>query len=143
MNKTTVTKQNQYTKQTRMRLSITLSAILLIAIASILSIILINAQLSNKETAVIYQDGILIQSFDLSTCENQTLTFVSKSGKANTITISDGDIFVSEADCPDKLCVKQGPAKHNVVPIVCLPNKLVIVLKKSDSGKEEYDAVTY
>ena len=42
------------------------------------------------------------------------------------------------ADCPDKLCVRQGALDRNGV-IVCLPNR-VVVRVSTESGAD-YDAV--
>jgi hypothetical protein len=40
--------------------------------------------------------------------------------------IEDGEICVSSAECPDKTCVKMGKLRSESLPIVCLPNHLII-----------------
>lgn len=60
----------------------------------------------------------------------------------NLIEINDGKAYISEADCPDKLCVNKGKVCENGQQIVCLPNRVVIRIFKSES-KGEYDAVAY
>ena len=40
-----------------------------------------------------------------------------------------GAIRVSEADCPDKICVGMGWLTDGAFPIVCLPHRLMIRLK--------------
>ena len=40
----------------------------------------------------------------------------------------DGQVWCSEASCPDKLCVKQGKKHLNTDTIVCLPNKMVVTI---------------
>ncbi|GMG97264.1 NusG domain II-containing protein [Tepidimicrobium xylanilyticum] len=47
----------------------------------------------------------------------------------NLIEIGDGKVRVIEADCPDKLDVKQGYISEVGEVIVCLPNRLVIEIK--------------
>lgn len=47
----------------------------------------------------------------------------------NLIEIGDGKVRVIEADCPDKLDVKQGYISRVGEVIVCLPNRLVIEIK--------------
>ncbi len=42
----------------------------------------------------------------------------------NKIIITNSGAKVTEADCPDKLCIEQ--SKKGTYPIVCLPHKLVI-----------------
>ncbi len=51
----------------------------------------------------------------------------------NLIEIGDGKVRVIEADCPDKLDVKQGYISKVGEVIVCLPNKLVIEIKGASS----------
>ena len=60
---------------------------------------------------------------DLS--EDQEFTLPASGGGYNTITVRDGKIAVTSADCPDQYCVKQGFCNSGV-QIVCLPHDLVI-----------------
>ena len=53
----------------------------------------------------------------------------------NTITVKDGKIAVTWADCPDHYCMKRGFCTGGT-DIVCLPNRLVI----SFVGEQEVDA---
>lgn len=54
----------------------------------------------------------------------------------NLIEIGDGEVWVIEASCPDKLDVKQGKISKPGQIIVCLPNKLVIEIKGSPETVE-------
>lgn len=53
----------------------------------------------------------------------------------NLVELDDNKVRVIEADCPDKIDVKQGYISRIGETIVCLPNKLVIEIKglKTDS----------
>ena len=53
----------------------------------------------------------------------------------NTITVKDGKIAVTWADCPDHYCMKRGYCSGGT-DIVCLPNRLVIEFL----GDQEVDA---
>ena len=53
----------------------------------------------------------------------------------NTVTVRDGKIAVTWADCPDHYCMKRGYCSGGT-DIVCLPNRLVI----SFLGEQEVDA---
>ena len=66
---------------------------------------------------------------DLS--EDQEFTVECGSGY-NIITVRNGKIDVTEADCPDQYCVRQGFCNSGV-EIVCLPHGLVISFV-NDSG---------
>ena len=75
------------------------------------------------QTALVYQDGTLFYTLDLR--QNRTLTVTGPAGKT-IITVADGEVFVSHADCPDQVCVQHGPLQKNGGPIIGLPNRLTI-----------------
>lgn len=81
----------------------------------------------------IVQDGTILYRFDLNNTENQEIE-ISYDGKINTVLIENGKICIINADCPDKTCVHMGWLKSEVLPIVCLPNRLVIQYTKSDEA---------
>ena len=74
--------------------------------------------------AVVVQDGKEIASYPLD--KDIEVTIKSSVGGYNTLVIKDGKADVTEADCPDKLCVHQHSISYNGETIVCLPNKLVV-----------------
>lgn len=45
---------------------------------------------------------------------------------SNILIIEDGKAYISEADCPDKICVGQGSIEKKGDSIICLPHKLII-----------------
>ena len=47
----------------------------------------------------------------------------------NTIAIKDGTAYVSNADCPDKICYKHVPINRRGETIICLPNKVVVEIR--------------
>ena len=51
------------------------------------------------------------------------------SGGTNHLIIKDGEVWVSEATCPDKICVHQGKIHMDGEIIVCLPNKMTAQIK--------------
>lgn len=46
----------------------------------------------------------------------------------NTLMIKDGKANMIQADCPDKLCVKQKPISRKGESIICLPNRVVVTI---------------
>ena len=50
-------------------------------------------------------------------------------GGRNHLVIHDGYARIEEADCPDKLCVKQGTVSESGESLVCLPNRVVVAIK--------------
>ena len=55
-------------------------------------------------------------------------------GGTNHLVIEDGCAYLDYADCPDKLCVKQGKIRHGGQSLVCLPNKLAVRVVSDDGG---------
>lgn len=55
----------------------------------------------------------------------------------NILVIKDGEASISEASCPNKLCIKQGKISAEGQSIICLPNKLVVeVIGGKSSGTD-------
>lgn len=50
-------------------------------------------------------------------------------GGTNYLIIKDGGASITEASCPDKVCVHQGVVKEAGQALVCLPNKVIVTLK--------------
>ena len=70
----------------------------------------------------VWPDGKLLYELDLAT--DRQFTVEGENG-TNVITVRNGKIAVTEADCPDHYCMDRGFCAGGV-QIVCLPNRLVI-----------------
>lgn len=91
--------------------------------------------------AVIRQNGNEVQRIDLSAVSDRySITLRGENGEENVIFIEHGAISMHSASCPDKLCVKRGKLSTNGIPLVCLPNHIVIEIVGDAS---QIDAVTY
>lgn len=108
-------------------------AVLCIVFFSLLCAILVRNTGGN--TACIYSDGKLIKTIDLRNAADQTFTVYSEDSGYNVITVKDGTISVTDADCPDRICVMTAPISDGIQPIVCMPHKLVI---RIESNRTEY-----
>lgn len=86
----------------------------------------------NGSVVEIVQDNQVLYRFDLDQAENQTIE-VEYEGRNNTIEIRNHQIRMAEAECPDHTCVQMGWL-DSAVPIVCLPNHLVIQFKEGNNG---------
>lgn len=76
-----------------------------------------------QATAVeVWSDGALIQTLPLTT---DTEVRVESAGGVNIVTVREGKVAVTEADCPDEYCIKRGFCSGGT-QIVCLPNRLVL-----------------
>lgn len=72
----------------------------------------------------ITQDGQQVGLYPLD--EPRTLRYESDHGGYNVVVIQDGAVRVSEADCPDQICVRKGATNQTADPIACLPNGLIV-----------------
>lgn len=112
---------------------------ILLVIMSFLAIILHNFMQKPAKTAQIIQNGEVIKTVDLNVDEPYEFEIISPDGGHNTVRAENGKIGVVEADCPDKICVRQGFIDSGVLPIVCLPHRLSVII--TDNGGE-IDAVS-
>ena len=73
--------------------------------------------------------------YSLSLYKDQTVTVTTATG-TNTVTIRNGAVAVTAANCPDHYCMQRGFCQGGA-DIVCLPNRLVIKFL----GAQEIDGV--
>lgn len=105
------------------------------------AVILVRAHFTKSaSTARVFSDGTLVRTVDLNADEPYEFTVTFGDGGYNVIRVEDGKIGVTDADCPDKICMRRGLVGSGAVPIVCLPHKLYIVIDSSDTDAP--DAVT-
>ena len=64
---------------------------------------------------------------------------IDTDGGYNVITVKDGEVTVSEADCRDQICVEHKKIRKTGETIVCLPHKLVVTVTGDEPG--DFDAV--
>lgn len=82
---------------------------------------------SGTPYARITQDGTLLYEINLDTVEAPyVLQITDESGAYNQIEVSHGQIRMSQASCPDQICIHTGWIETDALPIVCLPNRVVI-----------------
>ena len=52
----------------------------------------------------------------------------------NTVTVKDGRVFVSYANCPDGICEDHRPIKYRGESIACLPHRLAVTVEGGEEG---------
>ena len=55
-------------------------------------------------------------------------------GGSNLLVIEAGEAFLTEADCPDLLCVRQGKIRYRGQVITCLPNRLTVTIEGGEDA---------
>ena len=77
---------------------------------------------SSAEYAEIYLNGTLYKTVPL----NQDTTFWVTDQYSNQITVKNGAIAFTDADCPGQDCVHSGSIHDTGRSLVCLPNRVEI-----------------
>ena len=93
--------------------------------------------MKGTNTVQIYSDNELYKEVSLDEeCEFE----IEYNGGHNVVKIHDGGVEVTDADCPDKVCVHTGFINKPSQSIVCIPNRLNIIIngEGDDAG---HDAV--
>ena len=110
-------------------------AVAMVLAVLIASIVMLTAK--NGGTVEVYVDGKLTYSYSLD--KNRTFEVDCDNGK-NVVEIKDGKVSVIDADCNNRACVKSKAISKKGEQIVCLPHKLIVVIKGGSEG--ELDART-
>lgn len=101
--------------------------VVLLLIAAV-SYILFTLSDEKPNKIVVRVDGEIVETFDIS----QAGTYSLNNG-TNILVIKDNEAWLTEANCPDKLCVKQGKISKVNQCITCLPNKLTVTVEGENS----------
>lgn len=109
-------------------------------LAAVLGMVLIHSHRQTGAAVQVLQDGTVTDTLFLN--RNGTYRYESPGGGYNLVVIRDGKVSVTEASCPDQICVRHGPTDQTADPIVCLPNKLVVRVLAPDGGTDQLDGVS-
>jgi len=82
--------------------------------------------------AHIYKAGELTEVVNLSMVTEPYSIVVHDDLGLNVVEVEPGRVSISKSDCRDGICVRQGWISGGVVPIVCLPNQVIITLDGGD-----------
>ncbi|MCD7708891.1 MAG: NusG domain II-containing protein [Clostridiales bacterium] len=106
---------------------------ILAAVCVVIFLIFMLQKSDGSGWVVVTVDGEEYGRYRLS--EEQEIEITDADGNVtNWLEISDGKANMTAADCPDKLCVKQGTISRTGENIVCLPNRVVVSVER---GKED------
>lgn len=104
-------------------------ALLAFALAAFGGVSLYSRLSMNKPEAVVYLDGVEQGRYPLS--EDTTVEIRQGIGW-NILQIRDGKADITEASCPDKVCVNHRPVNGQGESLVCLPNKMVVEIENGE-----------
>ncbi len=113
-------------KHTRRRLPIKTADLVLVGGLLVLAAVVFFVLCTHSPTggAVEVQvDGIAVVTLPLDT--DTTYVIDGVDGGHNTLVIADGKATITEATCPDGVCVRHRAIDRAGQSIICLPNKVV------------------
>jgi len=97
--------------------------VIIIAISCVL--LLVNQIVFSKPARYleITVDGVVVETLDLN--RDTEILVNGYHGGTNRIVIESRKVHVSDATCPDKICIHQGTIEQAGESIVCLPNRMI------------------
>lgn len=114
-------------------------ALLIIALMTYLGVLYFQGKSTKDGMAVVSVGGEEYGRYPL--IRDVTERIELPDGSYNILQIREGKADVTEASCPDGICVRHRAVHQKGQSIVCLPNRLVVEIV---NGKEaEVDAVTH
>ncbi|MEE0686607.1 MAG: NusG domain II-containing protein [Lachnospiraceae bacterium] len=105
----------------------------LVILTLVTSIFIYKKQTSNKIYVEVSINGEITNKYSV----DENIEIMLKTG--NVLVIKDGNVCISNADCPDGLCVKQGTISKANESIICLPNKLVVRIVEDNTSLNKDD----
>lgn len=100
----------------------------LLLVASTAAAFFLSGNSQPADTVQVLSEGKLLHTLSLN--QDQTITVETARG-SNTVTVKDGKVAVTEADCPDGYCMARGYCSGGT-QIVCLPHRLVLQFARSE-----------
>jgi len=85
---------------------------------------------TKEPQAVVLLDGKERGRYSLS--EETVVEIRQEDGSYNILQIRDGKAEITEASCPDKICVNHRQVRGQGESFVCLPNRLVVEIENGE-----------
>ena len=117
---------------------ILIGGILVLALLAYAGMTFFQGANTHDAEAVVLIDGVEYGSFPLDTDVVEHIELPD--GSYNVLEIKDGKADVTEASCPDGICVNHRAVSRQKQSITCLPNKLVVEIRNGEVS--DVDAVT-
>ena len=119
-NKTDTPPKANYTRD------LILVAVLLVAA---LALFFVMRSLQARDTGTGAQAVVTVEGREIGRYPLKKNGTFPLNGGSNTLVVENGEAWVSEANCPDKVCMGMGKISRNGEFIACLPNRLLVVVE--------------
>ena len=112
--------------------------LLILLLALLAGMAMLYLHIKQKDGAIVQVEleGEIYDSYDLN--RDQTIS-IEGEDFVSTLVIKDGQAEMTQADCPDQICVDHRPISHDGETIVCLPHKLVVEIIAGDASDGSED----
>lgn len=117
---------------------ILIGAILALALLAYIGMTFFQGANTHDAEAVVLIDGVEYGRFPLATDVVERIELPD--GSYNVLVIKEGKADVTEASCPDGICVNHRAVNRQNQSITCLPNKLVVEIRNGEVS--DVDAIT-
>ena len=117
---------------------ILIGVIAVLALSAFGGISLYSADSTKEAEAVVRVDGQEQGRYPLD--KDRTVKIELADGSYNILEIKDGKADMTEATCPDKICVDHRPVNKRGESLVCLPNQVVVEIE--NGVESEVDSST-
>ncbi|MGI5979603.1 MAG: NusG domain II-containing protein [Oscillospiraceae bacterium] len=79
-------------------------------------------------------NGVVYGTYPL---DEDTSVRIGDAAHYNVLVVQNGEAWIAEASCPDKICIKQGKIRCDGQSIICLPNRLVVETVGGQAARED------
>ena len=90
--------------------------------AAVVSAVVLKTVSHREKRVVVKENGVEVYSGSLYKDKTVALS-------GNTVVIENGEVYMKDADCKNRVCVKQGIIVKTGESIVCLPNRVTAEIK--------------
>lgn len=116
----------------------------LIIVLSLFSLKIINRESKTLGIVKVIKNNEVIKTIDLSKVkESYEFEVKGDNEESNTIKVENTGVSIVSASCKDKICIHTGKIKDSSLPIVCLPNKLIIKFESTKESEDNIDGKTF
>ena len=112
--------------------------IIMIIITALLIWFLNNLLKSNKDNSylLVTINGDTYKEIPLNSNTNTGPITIDTPSGFNIFTVENGVVNMTDANCPDLVCVHTAPASEAGQMIVCLPHKVVLEIRKGEMNED-------
>lgn len=110
--------------------------LILVAFIVVLALVLWGFFALNKQEGarvVARVNGEVVLDVPLS--EDKVYPLNLADGEENVLTVSGGQVWMNEANCPDQICVQEGKIHYSHETITCLPHRLVVSIEGGEESE--------